>query len=109
MRTKPIIYLYFTDTYDIGGLITSSKSDIYREYNRETKAGSSKYKNKHILYPGDLQPFTRKPLVLIVDSDNSYAFQHISRTFGLPLLVLMSPLSLPATINGNYLLFTLVI
>ncbi|XP_026498595.1 protein SCAI [Vanessa tameamea] len=88
-------------TYDIGGLITSSKSDIYRDYNRETKSVNSKYKNKHILYPGDLQPFTRKPLVIIVDSDNSYAFQHISRTFGLPLLVLMSPLSLPGTINDR--------
>lgn len=27
------------------------------------------------LYPGDLIPFTRKPLFLIIDSDNSHAFK----------------------------------
>lgn len=27
------------------------------------------------LYPGDLIPFTRKPLFFIIDSDNSHAFK----------------------------------
>lgn len=27
------------------------------------------------LYPGDIIPFTRRPLFLIVDSDNSHAFK----------------------------------
>jgi hypothetical protein len=27
------------------------------------------------LYPGDLVPFTRKPMFLIVDSNNSWAFK----------------------------------
>jgi hypothetical protein len=27
------------------------------------------------LYPGDLIPFTRKPMFLIVDSNNSWAFK----------------------------------
>ncbi|XP_050361163.1 protein SCAI [Nymphalis io] len=83
--------------YEVGGLITSSKSDIYRE----TNSAYSTYKNRHILYPGDLQPFTRKPLFIIVDSDNSHAFKQISRTFGLPLLVLMSPLTLPTTLRDR--------
>ncbi|XP_057970575.1 uncharacterized protein LOC131159572 isoform X2 [Malania oleifera] len=29
----------------------------------------------NILYPGDIIPFTRKPLFLIIDSDNSHAFK----------------------------------
>ncbi|CAH0716621.1 unnamed protein product, partial [Brenthis ino] len=88
-------------SYDIGGLITTSKSDIYRDYNRETKSNMSKYKDKHILYPGDLHPFTRRPLFIIVDSDNSYAFQHIPKIFGQPLVVLMSPLSLPVSLSDR--------
>uniref|UniRef100_A0A7N0TSI7 Protein SCAI n=1 Tax=Kalanchoe fedtschenkoi TaxID=63787 RepID=A0A7N0TSI7_KALFE len=35
------------------------------------KGNGSYYK----LYPGDLIPFTRKPLVVIIDSDNSHAFK----------------------------------
>jgi len=34
-----------------------------------------------VLYPEDLLPFTRKPLFLIVDSDNSVAFKVIFLLF----------------------------
>ncbi|CAH2209513.1 jg1990, partial [Pararge aegeria aegeria] len=84
--------------YDVGGVITTSKSDIYREYNKEVKGSTPKSKESQILYPGDLHPFTRKPLFIIVDSDNSYAFQHIPRVFGQPLIILMSPLSVPSNL-----------
>lgn len=53
-------------------------------------------KDMHCLYPGDLYPFTRKAFFLIVDSDNSNAFQHIPRYFGQPFLVLMSPEEAPS-------------
>ncbi|KAM3968793.1 protein SCAI [Aphomia sociella] len=83
--------------YDIGGLITTSKSDINRDCNKDSKTPpSSKYKESQCLYPGDLFPFTRRPLFIIIDSDNSYVFQHIPRHFGQPLVVLMSPLEVPA-------------
>lgn len=62
---------------------------------------SSHFKQLNCLHPGDLYPFTRKPLVLIVESNNSYAFQHIPRLFGTPLLVLMSPTEYPAPFNDN--------
>lgn len=62
---------------------------------------SMHFKQLNCLHPGDLYPFTRKPLVLIVDSNNSYAFQHMPRHFGLPLLVLMSPTEYPAPFNDN--------
>nr|CAD7462080.1 unnamed protein product [Timema tahoe] len=58
------------------------------------------------LYPGDLYPFTRKPLFMIVDSDNSFVFQHIPRYFGQPLIVLMSPQDVPSTFQDSaYLQF----
>lgn len=53
------------------------------------------------LYPGDLYPFTRKPLFVIIDSDNSFAFQYIPRYFGHPFVVLMSPQELPDKLHGN--------
>lgn len=62
---------------------------------------STHFKQLNCLHPGDLYPFTRKPMVLIVDSNNSYAFQHMPRHFGLPLLVLMSPIDYPAPFNDN--------
>nr|CAD7395588.1 unnamed protein product [Timema poppensis] len=87
--------------YDLGGLLTSSKKEI-DHLNKKT------YRN--FLYPGDLYPFTRKPLFIIVDSDNSFVFQHIPRYFGQPLIVLMSPQDVPSTFQDqqhNGSLFTL--
>eukprot|EP01127_Copromyxa_protea_P023916 TRINITY_DN9195_c0_g1_i1.p1 TRINITY_DN9195_c0_g1~~TRINITY_DN9195_c0_g1_i1.p1 ORF type:complete len:681 (+),score=83.24 TRINITY_DN9195_c0_g1_i1:28-2043(+) len=43
------------------------------------------------LHPEDLIPFTRKPLFLVVDSQNSRAFLNLPNKFGVPLLVLCSP------------------
>lgn len=36
---------------------------------------SFRYSGVNNLYPGDIIPFTRRPLFLIVDSDNSHAFK----------------------------------
>ena len=52
------------------------------------------------LYPGDLIPFVRKPLFLIVDSDNSWVFQSVPQLFGQPLVVLMSPQDVPSQYQG---------
>lgn len=62
------------------------------------------------LHPNDLFAFTRKPLVLIVDSNNSYAFERIQNHFSAPLLVLMSPTEFncePLNDTSNGSLFTL--
>lgn len=53
------------------------------------------------LYPGDLYPFTRKPFFIIVDSDNSFVFQHVPRYFGQPLVILMSPQDIPPAFQGR--------
>lgn len=44
------------------------------------------------LYPGDLLPFTRRPLFLVIDSDNSHAFKVIHGSErGEPSALLLSP------------------
>uniref|UniRef100_A0A1I8FHR7 Protein SCAI n=1 Tax=Macrostomum lignano TaxID=282301 RepID=A0A1I8FHR7_9PLAT len=45
------------------------------------------------LYPGDMYCFTRKPVFLIVDSDNSTAFKTVARAASLFTLFLHCPLS----------------
>ncbi|KAI8536317.1 hypothetical protein RHMOL_Rhmol10G0247900 [Rhododendron molle] len=65
--------------------------------------GPSRDGGSNCLYPGDLIPFTRRPLFLIIDSDISYAFKavdYVSFAFqvlhgserGEPAALLLSPL-----------------
>lgn len=83
--------------YDFGGVLTNPRlregTDTSSKSNSRASVGQVKEAN--CLYPGDLYSFTRKPFFLIVDSDNSSAFQHIPRYFGQPFLVLMSPEEAP--------------
>ncbi|KAL0121207.1 hypothetical protein PUN28_008707 [Cardiocondyla obscurior] len=81
------------ERYDLGGVSTCSKRDP--EHGKRPAGG----KEPHCLYPGDLYPFTRKPLFVVVDSDNSFVFQQIPRYFGQPLMVLMSPQDVPPTLR----------
>ncbi|KAF9800681.1 hypothetical protein SFRURICE_015335 [Spodoptera frugiperda] len=90
--------------YDVGGLITTSKIDVLgRETTiKEGKSAPPKYKDLQVLHPGDLYPFTRRPMVIIVDSDNSFIFSDMPRLFGQPLIILMSPMELPANLYRKY-------
>lgn len=54
------------------------------------------------LHPGDLIPFTRKPLLLIMDSDNALSFAQIPNHFGQPVICLMSPAEIPTSVKGDY-------
>ncbi|KAJ8687938.1 hypothetical protein QAD02_023733 [Eretmocerus hayati] len=96
--------------YDLGGVLTSCKRNDPAEQQQSKIRGLGGAKEPHCLYPGDLYPFTRKPLFVVVDSDNSFVFQQIPRYFGQPLMVLMSPQDVPPALRdlrhaGN--LFTL--
>lgn len=64
-------------------------------------SNSMHFKQLNCLHPGDLYPFTRKPLFLILDSNNSCSYQHMPRHFGQPLLILMSPTQYPDPFNDN--------
>jgi hypothetical protein len=64
-----------------------------------TNAGTMKDVNN--IFPGDIYPFLRKPLFLIIDSNNSIAFQNIPNLFGQPFVSLLSPIKLPTVFHGN--------
>jgi hypothetical protein len=66
-------------------------------------------KDIHNIFPGDIYPFLRKPLFLIIDSNNSIAFQNMPNLFGQPFISLLSPIKLPAVFHGNKkMLFCLI-
>jgi len=55
----------------------------------------------HCLHPIDLVPFTRKPMFIVIDSNNSTAFKNIPKVFNAPLVSLMSPIEYPGNINDS--------
>lgn len=84
----------------MGGLATSTKRDTF-DHADAGRRGTSSYKEPKCLYPGDLYPFTRRPMFIIIDSDNSFVFQHVPRYFGQPLVTLMSPQDVPPHFQGE--------
>ncbi|KAJ8299935.1 hypothetical protein KUTeg_021454 [Tegillarca granosa] len=93
--------------YDLGGIVTNSRKDG-EIINKNKRPGN--LKEMHCLHPGDLYPYTRKPLFLIVDSDNSSAFQNFPNLFGQPVVCLLSPEQVPVTMQDQQIkgaLFTL--
>uniref|UniRef100_A0A2K6D8H2 Suppressor of cancer cell invasion n=1 Tax=Macaca nemestrina TaxID=9545 RepID=A0A2K6D8H2_MACNE len=54
-----------------------------------------------VLHPGDLYPFTRKPLFIIVDSSNSVAYKNFTNLFGQPLVCLLSPTAYPKALQDQ--------
>ncbi|KAL8174313.1 UNVERIFIED_CONTAM: hypothetical protein K2H54_041755, partial [Gekko kuhli] len=59
--------------YDFGGVLTNSNRDVINGDGIHKRNQS--YKEMHCLHPGDLYPFTRKPMFIIVDSSNSVAYK----------------------------------
>jgi hypothetical protein len=95
--------LRFLDGYELGGLATSVKRDGTESGVSIRGSGkpSANLKEPHCLYPGDLYPYTRRPLFIIIDSDNSFVFAHIPKYFGQPLVILMSPQDVPQNFQGK--------
>lgn len=64
--------------------------------------GSSGIKGPNSFYPCDLIPFTRRPIFLIVDSNNSHAFKIIhGEEKGETMVMLLSPTSQAPTIAAS--------
>ncbi|KAJ3099341.1 hypothetical protein HDU97_003266 [Phlyctochytrium planicorne] len=55
----------------------------------------------HCLHSSDLLPFSRKPLFLIVDSNNSTAFKNFTKVFNQSILILMSPVEYPSSVKDT--------
>jgi hypothetical protein len=66
-----------------------------------TSATTGSFKDVHNIFPGDIYPFLRKPLFLIIDSNNSIAFQNMPNLFGQPFLSLLSPIKIPTVFHGK--------
>ncbi|KAL1190361.1 hypothetical protein V5N11_016744 [Cardamine amara subsp. amara] len=78
---------YKSEPHSNGKLLSG---DYYDDYLWLGPRGGSGSNN---LYPGDLIPFTRKPLFLIIDSDTSRAFKVLNGAErGEPVAMLLSPL-----------------
>lgn len=98
-------------SYDLGGVLLSSKRDYEQLQSIINSKLTPHTKEPNCLYPGDLQPFTRRPTFLVVDSDNSSAFANVPHHFDQPLVVLMSPQEVPPSFRGiitlhyNYIVF----
>ncbi|XP_061589207.1 LOW QUALITY PROTEIN: protein SCAI [Cololabis saira] len=88
---------YEAGPYDFGGVLTNTNRDVV---NGETLTKRNQaQKEMHCLHPGDLFPFTRKPLFVIVDSSNSSAYKNFTNLFGQPLVCLMSPTVYPKSVQ----------
>jgi hypothetical protein len=102
-------------SYDFGGVKTNHRHDDDLENSspppissthllgKRTLSGNTIIKESHSIFPGDIYPFLRKPLFLIVDSNNSRAFHNMPNLFGQPLLSLLSPVKLPAIFHSKLL------
>ncbi|XP_034073786.1 protein SCAI [Gymnodraco acuticeps] len=85
--------------YDFGGVLTNTNRDVV---NGETvQKRNQAQKEMHCLHPGDLFPFTRKPLFVIVDSTNSKSYKHFTNLFGQPLVCLLSPTVYPKSVQDQ--------
>ncbi|XP_043695494.1 protein SCAI-like isoform X2 [Telopea speciosissima] len=75
--------------YSLSGVPNHEKGDSSDYYQNSLWLGPRGSNN---LYPGDIIPFTRKPLFLIIDSDNSHAFKVVhSAERGETTALLLSP------------------
>uniref|UniRef100_A0A8C7L7J5 Suppressor of cancer cell invasion n=1 Tax=Oncorhynchus kisutch TaxID=8019 RepID=A0A8C7L7J5_ONCKI len=97
--------LDYEGPYDFGGVLTNTNRDVV---NGETgQKRNQAQKEMHCLHPGDLFPFTRKPLFVIVDSSNSTAYKNFTNLFGQPLVCLLSPTVYPQSMQGLFVTITL--
>ncbi|MEJ1275012.1 suppressor of cancer cell invasion [Cricetulus griseus] len=69
-----VCFLCSLGPYDFGGVLTNSNRDIIN--GDAIHKRNQSHKEMHCLHPGDLYPFTRKPLFIIVDSSNSVAYKN---------------------------------
>ncbi|XP_061424653.1 protein SCAI isoform X2 [Lethenteron reissneri] len=88
--------------YEQGGVMTYTRRDIAApDPATPAAAHTPLLRHIHCLHPGDLLPFTRKPLVVVVDSPSSSAYKGVYSPFGVPLLCLLSPTSCPKHLTGS--------
>ena len=84
------VMLYISADSDAAGNGFSLEADVGRTQSSESTS----------LTPQDLLPFTRMPLVIVADSDNSQCLNNIDLHFGEKFLCLMSPTKWVSTMSA---------
>ncbi|KXN69385.1 hypothetical protein CONCODRAFT_40662, partial [Conidiobolus coronatus NRRL 28638] len=69
----------------VGGFVTSFRKPINKSAEIQGSVTAI-----HCLHPSDLVPFTRKPLFLVVDSQNANIYAQLPKVFNQPVLCLLS-------------------
>ncbi|XP_077398918.1 protein SCAI isoform X2 [Vanacampus margaritifer] len=95
----PSVNIESEGPFDFGGVLTNSNREFVNGEMIQKKSQS--HKEMHCLHPGDLLPFTRKPLFIIVDSTNSTAYKNFTNMFGQPLVCLLSPKVYPKCVQDQ--------
>jgi len=85
------IMLYISADTDASGNGFSLAADVGRTQNKDSTC----------LTPMDIQPFTRMPLFIVADSDNSHCLANIDLHFGEKFLCLMSPTKWASTVSAT--------
>ncbi|CAG0917926.1 unnamed protein product [Notodromas monacha] len=81
--------------FDYGGVVMNYSKRL--DVDHASKRTATNHKEIHCLYPEDLWPFTRRPLFLVVDSENSVSFLNMrTAQFGQSLVILLSPTHVPS-------------
>ncbi|XP_063723822.1 protein SCAI-like isoform X2 [Symsagittifera roscoffensis] len=96
-------------SYGCGGVATNRRSESGSKSQSNLAAGPGIGLNNrrlHIndvncLYPGDLFPYTRKPLFLIVESSNGLPFLQIPNWFGEPFMCIIAPQFMPQAVEDS--------
>ncbi|CAF3820129.1 unnamed protein product [Adineta steineri] len=93
-------------SYDFGGVKTNNRRDDTNENSisppntlPKKPSTTTSFKDIHNIFPGDLYPFLRKPLFLIIDSNHSVVFQNMPNLFGQPFISLLSPVKIPVVFH----------
>eukprot|EP00698_Gefionella_okellyi_P015892 TRINITY_DN4513_c0_g1_i1.p1 TRINITY_DN4513_c0_g1~~TRINITY_DN4513_c0_g1_i1.p1 ORF type:complete len:568 (+),score=115.97 TRINITY_DN4513_c0_g1_i1:85-1788(+) len=108
-----LLYLSADGTLPATAAATTQTSDVHPTHPALQQGGIALRASRHsvpesaALYPTDLQPFTRRPLFVIVESENSAAFQGLCSPYQQPLIVLLAPQTqlLDPRIGGELTLF----
>nr|XP_061800738.1 protein SCAI-like [Nerophis lumbriciformis] len=95
----PSVHSEYEGPFDFGGVLTNSNRDIVN--GEVIQKRNQSHKEMHCLHPGDLLPFTRKPLFIIVDSTNSTSYKNFTNMFGQPLVCLLSPKVYPKSVQDQ--------
>ncbi|KAJ3676927.1 hypothetical protein LUZ60_002651 [Juncus effusus] len=87
--------------------ISASADKLHAFSERSICLGPRGNGDENILYPEDIIPFTRIPLFLIIDSENSQAFKVINgKERSEPVAMLLSPSNFNSKSSNNGSLFT---